>query len=119
MEQELDKKFLKLLSSRAIVESSKGPLWLTYPTLKQRQTSDYYRDKYLKEYKLKGVPTIEQTLKEHKDDGAWSDAKEDGLKKIPKFIEETLANIKVEKQPSALIKHRRWLRLLEQKYTEL
>lgn len=118
LEQELESKFNSIIASKVIVTTSKGPLWFKYPTLEDKQIAQYYyQDMYESSIK-KLVPTVEQTIEEHKKNGGWSDEKEKQLEKLPTFIEQTKNEIKNTKQPSKIKKLTDWQKLLERIYLE-
>lgn len=101
-----------LLLSRKIIETSRGPLWFCMPRLEDKLKTAYYYNKYLEEAKIQKLPTIEESIKEHKKQGLWSDEKDTQLEKLPKFIQETEEAILAEKQSSKKKKLKDWLNVL-------
>lgn len=108
-----------LLLSRKIIETSRGPLWFCMPRLEDKLKTAYYYNKYFEEAKAQGLATIEESLKEHKKQGLWSDEKDQQLEKIPKFIQETEDAILSEKQSSKKKKLKEWLNTLHKVQLQL
>lgn len=108
----------RLMASKQIVESTKGPLWLEYPSIDDKMIAKYYYSDFVSKNRNK-IPDIQNAMLEHKKAGVWSDDKEKQILKLPDFIEETELKIKEIKQPSRLKQLQDWRRKLERAYLQL
>lgn len=106
---EVDDRLDEIMSSRKVIETSLGPMWFIYPTLEDRLFAKYLYKKRLAELKAKSIPTIKESLDYHISIGEWSKENEENLEKLPKFIEETKANILIEKNRIKKKKFESWL----------
>lgn len=107
---------VELIASRKLLVSSRGPLWYIFPGIKQKLYAQYVYNKRLKEAKAEGVPSSDESLKNHIKLGLWDDLKEKNLGLIPKFIEETEDKIKKEKNKLSKEKYEKWLRVLQREF---
>ncbi len=104
---------VEIIASRKLLISSRGPRWYIFPGVKQKLYAQYVYEKKLKDAKAEGVPTSEDSLKDHIKEGLWDDLKEKNLGLIPGFIEETEEKIKKEKNKLSKEKYEKWLRVLQ------
>lgn len=110
----------QLMLSRKIILTSRGPLWMESPVLQDKIFAKYLYDSELKRLIDNNIaPSIEDSLKEHRALGLWGNEQEDKLKKIPGFIEDTEANIKIENNGVRKKKLQKWLKTLYTMYNEL
>lgn len=108
------------MSSRVVVDSTRGPLWLLFPSLADKQYAHFIYDKALKAMLGSGICSVEQTISEHKAINLWSDAKDAQLEKLPSFIADTVSEIdRTKGPPSQITKLKNWLKTLERLYYEL
>lgn len=119
MDKELEKKTNFIISSKIIIDSSIGPLFFILPLLKDRQIAEYYYDRSIIELKLQKIPTMEDTLRDHKMRGLWSDAKDKQIEKLGQFIKDNEGEIELTKQPSKLKKLKNWQKYLERSLIDL
>jgi len=77
-----------IMSSRKLIESSVGPVWLIYPTIDQKIISKHVHKTFFEQKKREGIPTVNELLQTYRENGLWTDTHETALKELPKQIEE-------------------------------
>jgi len=110
---------VEIIASRKLLVSSRGPVWYIFPGVKQKLYAQYVYDVKLKECKAQGVPTSDESVKNHKEKGIWDDLKAKNLDLIPTFIKETEGKITKEKNRLSKEKYEKWLRVLQREYSYL
>ena len=120
MEQDLlEKKTNFIISSKIIIESSIGPLFFVIPSFTDKQISQYYYDKSFEAFKRQKIATVKETIDEHKKLKLWSDAKDEQLDKLEKFIKDVEEDLKETKQSSKIKKLTLWKKFLERSFFDL
>lgn len=109
----------ELMSSKRVVSTSRGPVWLYFPTSDDRLFAKFVYKQSYERLVREGTPTLEETFAEHEENGLWGKSEEQALEKLPEFIKETVDNIGREKNRARRKKYEHWLKQLERKLAEL
>lgn len=109
----------ELLASSKLRKTSRGPVWLIFPTVKDKIFAKFIYETTMIECKQNEILSIDKSLEHHKSLGLWDDQKESNLKKLPEFIEETKERIRTENNRIRKKKFEAWRRKLERDYYEL
>lgn len=87
----------ELMASKKVVETSKGPMWFTFPYVKDRMFARHIFDSVKERLESDGVFNMEQTKKEHVELELWSEEQDEALKLLPEYLEQAEERIKTEK----------------------